>query len=228
MGGLTETVMSFVWYAPFVVFFAGLLTASNPCVLALIPLMMGAAGAYQGEQKSNRKSILFTLVFVLGLVLAFTMLGVVAALIGSSLNIGGAWLYYFLAVVCILMGLMFADVLSFNIPVPNIMKKPQTGLLGAFILGILFGLVSTPCAAPMLVILVALVGTGSAGNVLWGSFLFFIYSIGHSTVIILVGLTAGSVQAYINNKGLSKTSKILRTVFGLLIVCVGLYLLYLA
>jgi cytochrome c-type biogenesis protein len=228
MDGLKEIVETYVWWSPFAVFFAGILTASNPCVLAVVPLMIGAAGAYQGDTKNYKRSVAFTIVFVLGLVLAFTVLGVVAALIGSSINLSGSWMYYFLAIVCILMGLMFADIISINISVPQVLKKPQTGLLGAFILGLLFGFVSTPCAAPILIILIALVGTGSAGNIVWGSFLFFIYALGHSVMILVVGITAGSLQAYINNRGLSKTSSVLRLIFGLLIVIVGLYLLYLA
>ncbi|HOO97009.1 MAG TPA: cytochrome c biogenesis protein CcdA [Caldisericia bacterium] len=228
MNGLKEIVETYVWWSPFAVLFAGILTASNPCVLAVVPLMIGAAGAYQGEKTNYKRSVIFTLIFVLGLVLAFSILGVITALIGSSINLTGSWVYYFLAAVCIVMGLMFADIISVNIPVPQVLKKPQTGLFGAFVLGLLFGFVSTPCAAPILVILMALVGTGSAGNIVWGSFLFFVYALGHSAMILAVGMTAGSLQAYINNKGFSKISGVLRVVFGLLIVIVGLYLLYLA
>jgi cytochrome c biogenesis protein CcdA len=45
---LTQAIQSNPWIAPFIALFAGFLTASNPCVLVSIPLMVGAAGAYQG------------------------------------------------------------------------------------------------------------------------------------------------------------------------------------
>lgn len=63
MNGLKEIVETYVWWSPFAVLFAGILTASNPCVLAVVPLMIGAAGAYQ-EKKPIIKDQLFSPLFL--------------------------------------------------------------------------------------------------------------------------------------------------------------------
>lgn len=224
--GLMQSIQSNPWVAPFIVIFAGMLTASNPCVLVTIPLMVGAAGAYQGEDKSYWKSIKFSLSFVVGISLSFTALGLVAGLLGNSVNLTGPVWTYVVAGICILMGLMFADVISFSIKMPQMLTRPKTGLWGAFFLGIMFGVISTPCAVPILAVLLTLIASG--GSPVYGGLLLFCYSIGHSLLILVAGGSIGAIQAYINNKGLTNVSMIIRKIAGLLIAAFGLYLLYTA
>ncbi|MBP6928816.1 MAG: sulfite exporter TauE/SafE family protein [Caldisericia bacterium] len=223
---LLQSIQSNPWIAPFTVFFTGFLTASNPCVLGMIPLMIGASGAYQGEDKSYWKAAKFSLLFVLGQSISFMVLGIIAALIGQQATLTGPWWTYFMAFLCILMGLMFADIVKFNIPVPKILTKPRTGLFGAFILGVLFGFVSTPCAVPILSVLLALIATG--GNTYFGGLLLLCYALGHSALLLVAGISIGAAQAFINNRNLRTTSLVLRKVFGLLIIGFGFYLLYIA
>jgi cytochrome c-type biogenesis protein len=223
---LMQSIQSNPWIAPFIAIFAGILTASNPCVLVTIPLMVGAAGAYQGEDKSYWKSFKFSLCFVAGISISFTALGLVAGLLGNSVSLTGPIWTYVVAVICILMGLMFADIISFSIKMPQIISKPKAGLWGAFILGILFGFISTPCAVPILAVLLTLIASG--GSPVYGGLLLFCYSLGHSLMILIAGGSIGMIQAYINNKGLTSTSGIIRKIAGLIIVGFGLYLLYTA
>lgn len=221
---LTQAIQSNPWVAPFIALFAGFLTASNPCVLVTIPLMVGASGAYQGQDKSYWKSIKFSLCFVGGISLSFTALGLVAGLLGDSVNLTGPVWSYVVAVICILMGLMFAEVITLSIKMPQVLTKPRTGLWGAFVLGIMFGFVSTPCAVPILAVLLTLIASG--GSPVYGGLLLFFYSLGHSLLILVAGGSIGVVQAYINNKGLTNVSLIVRKIAGLLLVVFGLYLLY--
>lgn len=223
---ITSAISNNPWLAPFIALFAGLLTASNPCVLVTIPLMVGAAGAYQGEDKSYWKSIKFSLCFVAGISLSFTALGLVAGLFGNAVSLSGPIWTYVVAIICILMGLMFADVISFSIKMPQVLTRPKTGLWGAFFLGLMFGVISTPCAVPILAVLLTLIASG--GSPVYGGLLLFCYSIGHSLLILVAGGSIGAIQAYINNKGLTNVSMIIRKIAGLLITAFGLYLLYTA
>ena len=223
---LTQAISQNPWIAPFIALFAGILTASNPCVLVVIPLMVGAAGAYQGDDKSYWKSIKFSLCFVAGISLSFTALGLIAGLLGNSVSLTGPVWTYVVAVICILMGLMFADVISFNIKMPQALTRPKTGLWGAFILGLMFGVISTPCAVPILAVLLTLIASG--GSPIYGGLLLFCYSLGHSLLILVAGGSIGIIQAYINNKGLTTTSLVIRKIAGLIITGFGLYLLYTA
>jgi len=68
-------------------------------------------------------------------------------------DVSGAW-NWVVAAVCVVMGLHLAGVLK--VPMPSLAGRvqPRTrGVLGALVLGALFGLVSAPCAAPILVVL---------------------------------------------------------------------------
>ena len=70
------------WLALLAVFIGGVLTASNPCVLAMIPLMMSFVAGNQDSKPTVLRSLALSTVFVLGLSVTFTALGVVAALAG--------------------------------------------------------------------------------------------------------------------------------------------------
>lgn len=60
----------------------GMLTASNPCVLAMIPLMVSFVAGRKDEKGNIRKASFFSLAFIVGLAVTFTVLGVFAALAG--------------------------------------------------------------------------------------------------------------------------------------------------
>ena len=67
------------WLALIAVFVGGILTASNPCVLAMIPLMMSFVAGRKDEKTGVLRAFLFSLVFIFGLAMTFTVLGMIAA-----------------------------------------------------------------------------------------------------------------------------------------------------
>src|SRR5512135_3399073 len=89
------------WLAFIAVFIGGIISAASPCVLAAIPLIIGYVGGY--SEGNKKKAALFSLVFVLGLSITFTLLGAAASAVGLFLGFMGRWLYIGLAVVAILM-----------------------------------------------------------------------------------------------------------------------------
>ena len=68
------------WLAVIAVFVGGALTASNPCVLAMIPLMMSFVAGGRETDRRVLRAFLFSAVFVLGLAFTFTGMGLVAGL----------------------------------------------------------------------------------------------------------------------------------------------------
>ena len=71
-----QYIHSNCWLALAAVFAGGLLTASNPCVLAMVPLMMSFVAGSKEEKPGVLKAFSFSLVFVLGLAVTFTALGI--------------------------------------------------------------------------------------------------------------------------------------------------------
>jgi len=213
------------WLAVVAVFVGGILTASNPCVLAMIPLMMSFVAGRREKDAGILRAFLYSLVFVLGLSLTFTLLGVIAALAGSLYGeVSGVW-NWIVAAVCLVMGLHLMGVLKFSIPMPfNIQPKIRGGL-GAFILGLLFGVVSAPCAAPILVVLLTYLA-GSGASVTYGGFLLLIYALGHSVLILIAGTSMGFAKKLIESKRAATTMEWLRRGAGLLIVLVGIFFAY--
>jgi cytochrome c-type biogenesis protein len=223
------------WLAIVAVFVGGVLTASNPCVLAMIPLMMSfvatqASETQRGDAAKGKPGILraftFSMVFVLGLSVTFTALGMVAALAGKMYgDVSGAW-NWVVAAVSVIMGLHLMGALTVPIPSLGGVFQPKTrGVLGALVLGLLFGLVSAPCAAPILIVLLTYLA-GSGASVAYGGVLLLVYALGHSLLILIAGTSMGAARALIENKKMTRTMDILRKVAGAVIVLVGLYFAY--
>jgi cytochrome c-type biogenesis protein len=202
------------------VFIGGLISAASPCVLAAIPLIIGYVGGY--SEGNRKKAALFSLVFVLGLSLTFTLLGAAASGMGQFFGFMGRWLYLGLALIAILMGLQLMGVIS-SIPLP-FQKTRQVrtkGLVGAFLLGLLTGTVSSPCATPVLAVILAYVST--QGDVLYGGSLLFVYAIGHCALIFAAGLSVGLTESMIRSKGVKNFSLYAKKLSGALLVIVGIY-----
>jgi cytochrome c biogenesis protein CcdA len=96
-------------------------------------------------------------------------------------------------------------------------------MLGAFLLGLLFGLVSTPCATPILAVLVVYIA--SKGSYAYGAFLLFFYALGQSLFIVLAGTSMGMAKTLLESQGLQKAGLVLRKAAGVVIILVGFFYL---
>lgn len=222
-GDISALLRHSPWLAIVAVFAGGVTTALNPCVLAMVPLLMGVVAGNR-ETTTFRRSLVFSLLFVVGLAVTFTALGLVSALMGRMFgNVGSFW-KYLVAAVCLVMGLQLLGLLRLNFPVPSGLKVNKRGPLGAFLLGLLFGVVSTPCAVPILAVLLAFVA--EKGNVPYGGFLLFVYALGHSALVLVAGTSVGAAKSLLESKGLRTAHSVLRRAAGILIIGVGSYVLF--
>lgn len=205
------------------VFAGGALTASSPCVLAMIPLTMSFVAGQRDHDTSVGRAFGFSLVFVLGLATTFVVLGMVAALAGSVYgDISRVWTWV-VAIVCIVMGLHLAEV--FSLPIPTLAGRiqPQVrGMLGALVLGLFFGVVSAPCAAPLLVVLLTYLA-GAGASVAYGGVLLLVYALGHSLLILVAGTSMGAARVLLENKKMVRALALLRRSAGAVVVLVGVY-----
>lgn len=221
--GLSENIQAIIQnqhgLAFLAVFIGGLVSAASPCVLAAIPLIIGYVGGY--SEGNKKKAALFSLVFVFGLSITFTLLGAAASVMGQFLGFMGRWLYIGLAVIAILMGLQLMGIISVPLPFQKTRAVKTKGLLGAFMLGLLTGTVSSPCATPVLAVILAYVST--QGDMVYGGSLLFVYALGHCALIFIAGLSVGLTESIISSRGATNFSLYAKKLSGALLFVIGIY-----
>ncbi|MFH0946922.1 MAG: cytochrome c biogenesis CcdA family protein [Planctomycetota bacterium] len=220
---LAQTVQGNPWLAPLAAFLGGLLTAANPCVIAMVPLMVGFVAGQEGERKGRvLHSFLLSLTFAIGLTIMFAILFLATWAASSVLQQN--WWTYVAGGVCLLMGLHLLGVLQIPIPAPSGIQPRHRGFVGALLLGFLFGLVSMPCAGPVLIALLTVVPLKGAA---FGATLLVAYSLGHCGLVLVGGVSMGFVQRMADSKGWNRGTEVLRRIAGLLIIGVGVWVLFL-
>lgn len=206
-----------------VVFLGGLATALNPCVLASIPLAIGFVGGY-AKGRSRGHALLLALFLFLGIAAAFTALGMVASLAGTLFGTTSEFWPILIIIVCVVMGSQILFFPTFELPLPRGITPKAGGIVGAFLLGALTGVIATPCAMPVLAVILSYVA--SKGNVLYGGLLLFTYALGHSVLVLVAGSSMGIAEAMVNSKGLKRASTVLRKASGVLLLLVAAYFVY--
>lgn len=212
-----------IWVAPLLAVLAGILTSITPCALTSVPLVIGYVGG-RGE-RDTRKAFWLSVVFSLGMAVTFTILGTVASLLGSLMQGTGSWWYILLGILMLLMALQTWEIFNFIPSSYAISKNTKRGFTGAFFAGVLGGFFSSPCATPVLVVILAIVA--KEGNLLWGIFLLLLYSVGHSFLVLIAGTSVGFVRKLSSNKQYGVISTILKIVMGLMITLIAFYMFYL-
>jgi cytochrome c biogenesis protein CcdA len=204
------------------VFVGGLLSSSSPCVLATIPLVIGYVGGY--SEGDRRKALLYSLTFILGLSITFTILGAIASFVGGLFGVTNKTWYFVVGGIAVAIGLHLTGLYEWNLPIPVRFQPKQRGILGAFLLGLIFGIVSSPCATPILVLILTFVA--SKGEILYGTSLLFVYAVAHCALIFLAGVAAGFAEGFIKSKGISNVAIWGKKIGGSIVLLVGVYMVY--
>lgn len=221
---IAEVIGDNIWLAPVLALVAGILTSFTPCSLSSIPLIIGYVGG-TGE-KNTKKAFLYSLTFALGTAITFVTLGIIATSAGKLMGTSSKLWYLILGTLMVLMSLQTWGIFDFIPSVNLISKNKKRGFIGAFFAGILGGIFSSPCSTPVLIALLAIVA--GKGSMLWGILLMILYSIGHSTLVIVAGTSIGFVQKINSNEKYQKVGTALKVIMGIGILLIGLYMFWLA
>lgn len=204
------------------VFLAGVISSASPCVLATIPLVVGFVGGY--AEGDRWKAFRYSLAFILGLSLTFTAFGAAAGLLGTMFGTLGGWWYVAAGAVAVAMGLQMAGLYEIRLPIRREFKPKRGGLVGAFLLGLFFGVVSSPCATPVLVVILTYVA--SQGEVLYGVALLFVYALGHCLLMLAAGTFTGFIEAFVKAKGVVSFSTWAKRISGVVVTVVGVWFIW--
>lgn len=220
---LSALITQSVWLAPVLALLAGVLTSVTPCALSSVPLVIGYVGGT--ANRDSRKAFRLSLTFAAGMAITFTALGTAASLMGKLMGTSSRFWYIALGVLMVLMALQTWGIYDFIPSTYLTSKNKRKGYVGALIAGVLGGVFSSPCATPVLVVLLGVVARG--GNVAWGVLLLLLYSIGHSVLVLAAGSSVGFVQKITADNRYGKMSKVLKIVMGTAILAIALYMFYL-
>jgi len=194
------SIESILLHQPFtalaILFGAGLATSLTPCVYPMIPITAGILGGAGSERRSRGRTALLTAVYVVGLALVYSSLGLLAGLTGTLFGTvsSNPWAYFVMGNLLLVFGLALLDVFTVDAPTRLAAwtgRIAGDSVAGVFALGATSGLVAAPCGAPAFAAVLTFVSTtGSA----WLGFLYlFVFSLGLTALLIAVGLFSGSL-----------------------------------
>ncbi|QQN34409.1 protein-disulfide reductase DsbD [Rahnella aceris] len=179
-------------FSPLWALLIGIGIAFTPCVLPMYPLI---SGIILGRQRphSMKRIFLLALVYVQGMALTYTLLGMVVAAAGLQFQaaLQSPWVLIVLSVMFIVLALSMFGTFSLQLPSAvqtrlALWSNEQKGgsLPGVFIMGALAGLICSPCTtAPLSAILLYI---AQSGNLLAGAGTLYLYALGMGIPLIIV------------------------------------------
>jgi len=194
-GRLDRSLERGSWIAFFIVFLGGLITSFTPCVYPMIPITLAVIGAQATGGKL--RGFVLSLFYVLGIAVTFSILGVIAAKTGGLF---GSYAQHPVAVVLIaaiflLMGLSMLGVFVLQMPsalASKLQGKRRSGFIGAWLTGLVAGLIVSPCISPLLVVILTFVAR--TGSIVMGVGLLFTFALGLGVLFIVIGTFSGVLK----------------------------------
>lgn len=176
-----------------IVLLGGLALNLTPCVYPLI----GVTVAYFGNQGGGpRRVLILAIIYVLGIAMMFSSVGVAVALSGGLFGAAMQNPYVLCAIAAIMLALAASSFGLFTIQPPAWMAQwagaARPGYVGSFLMGLGMGVIAAPCIGPIVLGLLLMVE--KSGSALFGFALFFTLAIGLGLPYIGLALAAGSIR----------------------------------
>lgn len=209
----------------FLAFGAGLLSFISPCVLPLFPAFlsyitgMSVSEINEENKMLTRKSMLHTILFLLGFSSVFIMIGFSATLVADFFTMYKNVIRQIGAIVIIFFGLVIVGVLNFEFLMKDkkiTFKNKPAGYIGSFFVGMAFSMGWTPCTGPILMVVITLAAT----NPEQGMILMISYVLGFAVPFFILSLFIGKLN------WIKKHSMTLVKVGGYIMIFFGIALFF--
>jgi thiol:disulfide interchange protein DsbD len=207
-------------YAALAAFLGGLGASLTPCVYPMIGVTVAVFGAKKA--KSRWHAMALSTAYVLGMAAMYTPLGVAAGLTGSLFGaaLASKWVVAAIAVIFIALAFAMFGAFEFVLPASLTNKAASVGgvgYFGAFVLGLVSGVVCAPCTGPVMTGI--LLWIGKTQNPWLGGLTLFLFSLGLGVPFWLVGTFAVSLPksgAWMNG---------VKSFFGVVLLVIAFYFL---
>lgn len=212
------------------VFLAGIVTIMKPCCLPVVPIIFSGSAGHKYRP----------LAIVTGMTLSFTIMGVLVSAFGATFGSFADTLRSIAIIFIMGMGLVLFDedvnmefIKLSSALTQNVRQRlgsmsgysskvPEGGLVGGFFLGMSLGIVWIPCVGPILGAVLAYVA--SVGNVPYGAWMLFVYSVGMSLPMLTIAYYGKKVTN--RYQWFVRHGPALKKLSGLVLILVGVMLLF--
>ena len=196
-----------------IIFVSGLGSIFLPCSYPLLSITVSIfsnSNSKNSNDKNNKSNVLSSLLFSLGIITTYTILGGIVSIAGfffhKTILFGSVGYNPIILAILILFFLYFTFSMAgfYEIKSPNFLQsaksnafsKNKTSLINKYIMGLLTGIVATPCAAPIIAFILEI----GLLNPLFATVYMFIYALGFSSVLFVLG-TFASILAKMPKSG---------------------------
>lgn len=177
-----------------IIFLGGLALNLTPCVYPLIPITVGYFGGQ--SEGSTKKLFLLGSLYVLGMALTYSIIGVVTSLSGSLFGalLQNTYVIIGISLLFVILSLSQFGVYEFKLPDSLVMKAggAKSGVFGAFFMGLTMGIVAAPCIGPFVIGLVTYVA--AKGDPFYGFLMFFVLALGLGLPYLILALFSGKIK----------------------------------
>lgn len=200
-------------------FLAGILTIAAPCILPMLPIILGASVGQTSKQRP--------LFIVLGFIVSFAAASLVLSLIVTHLGLSQNTIRYAAIIILFIFAFfmiwptpfeLLTTKLNGVINKANQMGNSQSGNTGGLLLGLVLGIVWTPCAGPVLGTILTLIAT--QGTTSKAVVLVIAYAFGAGIPMMIIAY--GSQWITTKVRWIAQYSRRLQQIFGLLILLLAL------
>ena len=168
-------------------FGGGVLASLTPCVYPMIPITVSFIA---GRATSRIHAFWLSLIYVLGMSVMYTSLGIFAVLTGKVFGVFTMSAPFYIGVGCVILffGLLQLGWLPLKIPQFSVVTSRE-GYSGAFLMGLTSGLIAAPCTVPILGVILTFIATSQ--SIMTGTLLMFSFSLGLGLLLFFLGLFSG-------------------------------------
>lgn len=192
----------------------------SPCHLASIPLIVGYVGG-QERMVQPRQAGIYSVLFTTGLFITIALIGILCALLGRMLGDVGIYWQVLIGLVLIWVALGMLGVEKCSMSGSFLYRLSLKGKLGAFVLGLAYGVLSGSCTFGFIAPILAIITVQE--KIATGIILIVLFAVGHCLPIVIAGSSTAAVKKLLENSAWNGAGTWFRKGAGTLVCLLGLY-----